>query len=199
MLGDLALLEGKSPGRATMTAVDDNEVIREFLETGDGESFGKLVDPYKHRVLRLVSSVLGPRLNRDAEDVVQDSLVRVYKNLSRFRAESKFSTWLFRIAYNTAVDHRRKLARQSQLTDAERVSGATKGTSKLPAAERLEILAGVERLPDPYRTAIYLHYWHGSSLAEIGEFLGARPNTVKSYLFRGRQRLHKILTGEAKR
>jgi RNA polymerase sigma-70 factor (ECF subfamily) len=66
----------------------------------------------------------------------------------------------------------------------------------LSLEQRLEVLKSTERLPDPYRTAIYLHYWHGSSLAEIADLLGARPNTGKTYLFRGRRRLEKALRGE---
>ncbi len=190
------LLDQGSRCRAPAAVVKDNDLIGEFLETGNNDLFAELVERYQSRVLRLVSSVLGPKLTRDAQDVVQEAFVRVFRNLPRFRAASSFSTWLYRIAYNAAVDHRRRLVRQHQLLDSDGSLGPVAETSNLSAEERLAVFNAVEDLPDPYRTALFLHYWHGSSLAEIGELLGARPNTVKTYLFRGRQRLGKTLRGE---
>jgi RNA polymerase sigma-70 factor (ECF subfamily) len=178
--------------------VDDRDAVQNLIECGDPESFRFLVDRYKGRVLRLVSSILGPGLLRDVEDVVQEVFLCVYQKISRFRGDSAFATWLYRVTYNTAIDHRRRSVRHEALYGSdvlEAVAGARPAISTL---DRQEIVRQVERLPDPYRTAVYLHYWYGSSVVEIGELLGAKPNTVKSYLFRARQRLGRSLeSGES--
>src|SRR5262245_60061216 len=88
-------------------SVDDAELVRRYLEHQDPELFASLVSRYKDRAFRLVASILGPGSEPDAEEVVQEVFLTVYRELPRFRMESRFGTWLYRIAYNRAIDRKR--------------------------------------------------------------------------------------------
>jgi RNA polymerase sigma-70 factor (ECF subfamily) len=168
----------------------------------DVTDFRALVERHQASVLRLVSSILGPFRDIDAEDVAQDVFVRAHDKLAQFRGEAQFGTWLYRIAYSVALN-RRKLARL-RLPHVAVEALAHLETPDSPhdsavAAERASRLAAaLELLPDLYRTVIYLHYWQESSVEEIGSLIGAPPNTVKSYLFRGRARLAQLLKADGR-
>src|SRR5256712_11805287 len=88
-------------------SMDDSDLIREYLETGDSALFAQLAAKYQDRVFRLAVSILGPGFEPEAEEVAQEVFVLVYRHLSSFRLESRFGTWLYRIAYNRAIDTRR--------------------------------------------------------------------------------------------
>lgn len=177
--------------------MDDTHAIQEFLETGSPDAFQVLVNRYKEKVFRLAISVLGRGMEAEAEDVTQDVFVRVFRQLKTFRGESKFSTWLYRITYNQAID-RRHLARFRMPHYGEDVlammpaekRGDSPFDATLDTQRREMIQECLNHLPDLYRTVLHLYYWMGCSVEEISEALGATTGTVKSYLYRARQRLH---------
>ena len=177
---------------------DDAALVASYLATRDPAVFRLLVDRHGGSVLRLVSSILGPFRDTDAEDVAQDVFVRAHDKLAQFRGEAQFGTWLYRIAYSVALN-RRKLARLRMphvavdaLLD---LAGPANPHAEAVAAERAaQLAAAIEILPDLYRTVIYLHYWQECSVDAIAQYLGAPENTVKSYLFRARTRLATVLT-----
>jgi RNA polymerase sigma-70 factor (ECF subfamily) len=86
----------------------DEAVVSGYLETRDPDLFRLLLERHQERVLRLVASILGPFADLDAEEVTQEVFVRVHDRLASFRGESRFSTWLHRLAYNRAVELRRR-------------------------------------------------------------------------------------------
>lgn len=168
----------------------------------DVSDFRALVERHQASVLRLVSSILGPFRDIDAEDVAQDVFVRAHAKLGQFRREAAFGTWLYRIAYSVALN-RRRLARirlpHVAVDVLAQLETADSPHDSAVAAERASRLAAaLELLPDLYRTVIYLHYWQESSVDEIASLLGAPQNTVKSYLFRGRARLAQLLKEEGR-
>jgi RNA polymerase sigma-70 factor (ECF subfamily) len=168
------------------------------MSTREPTVFRALVDRHAASVLRLVSSILGPFRDTDAEDVAQDVFVRAHDKLGQFRGDAQFGTWLYRIAYSVALN-RRKLARlRLPHVAAEALAGLASPHSphdEAEAAERAsQLAAAIEVLPDLYRTVVYLHYWQECSVEEIAGFIGAPRNTVKSYLFRARARLANLLT-----
>lgn len=168
----------------------------------DVSDFRALVERHQASVLRLVSSILGPFRDIDAEDVAQDVFVRAHAKLGQFRGEAAFGTWLYRIAYSVALN-RRRLARirlpHVAVDVLAQLETADSPHDSAVAAERASRLAAaLELLPDLYRTVIYLHYWQESSVDEIASLLGAPQNTVKSYLFRGRARLAQLLKEEGR-
>lgn len=173
------------------------------MTTAAGKAFADLVRTEKDRVFRVALSVLGPGRAADAEDVAQEVFVRAHRALPSFRGESRVGTWLYRLAFNRAVDHRRRLRRRAEAPleepGAERVEPAAAGAGSDPyraargAEEARAVRRALARLPDRERAVLHLHYWLGHTVAEIGELLGLPAGTVKSHLHRGRERLRKEL------
>ncbi len=171
--------------------MDDESAALTYARTRDPELFRLLVERYQGRVFRLVASLLGPYADLDAEEVTQEVFMRVCDKLHLFRGESRFGTWLFRLAYNRAIEHRRvariRLPHVSE--EALRQLAADPFDEEL-RYEREQLVARLlEQLPDVYRAVINMHYWLDYSVEEMAEALCIPPGTVKSYLFRARQRL----------
>jgi RNA polymerase sigma-70 factor, ECF subfamily len=131
-----------------------------------------------------VCSVLGPYREADAEDATQDAFLRCYRRLHTFRGDSAFSSWLYRIAYNCALDHRAK---------ARFIPVETDHAVHTDPDRPIDLARAMEGLPDLYRTTIYLYYWQDCSLAEISQYTGVGEGTLKSWLARAREQLRKKL------
>jgi RNA polymerase sigma-70 factor (ECF subfamily) len=178
--------------------VDDEEAVATYLRTRDPDVFRLLLERHQARVFRLVAGVLGPFADLEAQDVTQEVFIRMHERLPSFRGESRFSTWLYRLAYNRTIEHRR-LARFrrphlpiDELASRRNPEGPHEAAAEGERTRLVEAL--VERLPDVYRAVVYLHYWLELPVEEIGEMIGTPAGTVKSYLFRARQ----CLRGRAK-
>ncbi len=182
---------------------DDAQIIEEFLQSGDDEIFAVLVQRYKDRVFRLVASILGPAVEAELEDLVQEIFITVYRKLDTFRGDCKFSTWLYRLARNRAIDCRRR-----PRPFAGSVSDRSYGDGDQPVAEDLQVeiersgreslvLRQVDRLGEPRRTVVFLYYWMGCDVDEISGLAELPAGTVKSHLFRARRELAKELSREA--
>jgi RNA polymerase sigma-70 factor (ECF subfamily) len=174
--------------------MDDSEVVSEFIRTGEHRLFEILVRRHQTRVFRLALSILGPGREPEAEEVAQEVFLRAFRQIRAFRMESRFYTWLYRMTYNITLDRLKRarlrfphLSDQILFTTPDPVARPS-GTEERDAVRRC-----MEELPDLYRCVLYLDYWLGYSVEEIGELLGAPANTVKSYLRRARRRLHEIL------
>lgn len=195
----------RSAARASGAAVapsclDDATLVERFLRTDDDEVFEVLVRRYQDKVFRLAASIMGYGADREAEDAAQEVFVVVLRQLGTFRRESAFSTWLYRVARNRIIDYRRRAAqRPSEVGDdalrtvpdgdvlADPQEVATTGET------RARLMRHVERLSEPQRAVVYLHYWQGESVSEISELLGVPLGTVKSHLHRARERLSFLL------
>lgn len=128
-----------------------------------------------------------------ADDIAQDTLVRAYVASGSFLGLSKFSTWLFRIAYNCYVDHHRK-------PRLETVSSDTKQALSVPATDETDsgfrhqrLYQALESLPEKEKATIVLHYFEDRSIKEISSILEIPQGTVKYYLSTGRNHLKSIL------
>lgn len=169
----------------------DDELVRRFRENRDNRLFDELMRRHQDRVFRLAVSILGPSLVSEAEDVVQETFVRVHHSINRFRGDANFSSWVYRIAYNVALDLKAKSRHRNQRSVnhlAEDVAICTaSGNRDSEQREVLEMCIG--QLPEAYQSAIRLHYWLGRSVAECAELLGVPVNTIKSYLHRARKLL----------
>ena len=177
--------------------MDDESLVTAYLATGDETLFRTLVERYQDRVFRLVSSILGPFRDIDAEETAQDVFLRVHERLGQFRGGAKLGTWLYRVAYSVAINRSKAARMRLPHVDVEALRGLASSDDpyrNLAEGERDALVAAaVETLPDVYRTVIYLHYWHDAPVEEIAELLGAPAGTVKSYLFRARERLARAL------
>lgn len=163
-------------------------------------AFEDLVRGEKDRVFRVALSVLGPGGEAEAEDVAQEVFVRVYRALRSFRGESRLSTWIYRTAFNLAVDHRRRLGRRPAAADdaaAAELPATGSGSDPYRASREAEraraVRSALGALSEEQRAVLHLHYWMGHTVAEIGELLDLPEGTVKSHLHRGRERLGKEL------
>ena len=149
---------------------------------------------YKHPVLNFIFRMLGNA--HDADDVAQDVFVRVYQNLDTYRAGMKFSTWLFALARNAAIDRLRWRSRH-QAGPIESVPEivASSGTAEDVNAREIgdQIAAAVAKLPEDQRTAIVLSEYHGMSYAEIAGVMRCSEKSVESRLYRARQTLRAAL------
>lgn len=168
----------------------DHRLLRRARE-GDVHAFEQLVREHQHRLYTLAARELGS--SADADDAVQETLVRAWKGLPRFRGDASFSTWLYRICLNAITDQRARRARGSGagLDDAVEPADPRDRIAERELSGALQ--DALSRLDDTYRTPVLLYDVLGRSYAEIAELLGVAEGTVKSRIFRGRAELARQL------
>lgn len=127
-----------------------------------------------------------------AEDWAQEAWVRVFRALPSFRGESRFTTWLHRIAVNSALHGRRWRERRAR-HETELPPTLTTGGASDQTVLRMRLERALEKLPDRMRQVLVLHDVEGYTHEEIGEFLGVTPGTSKSQLFKARARMRELL------
>jgi RNA polymerase sigma-70 factor, ECF subfamily len=169
--------------------VDDPDgLLVRRAQRGDAEAFARLVERHERRLYNLAARVLGSR--SEADDAVQEALIRAWRSLPRFREGARFSTWLYRIGLNCALDIRS--ARRADPSDlvAERADPRDAFETSELSGELQRALSEVE---EPYRAAVVLYDVLGCSYAEIAEITDVPEGTVKSRIFRGRRDLARAL------
>lgn len=176
---------------------DDSLVVR-TRDAGDEQAFAELVRRHRQPVFRLVASILGHGFDAEAEEVTQEVFLRVHEALASFRGDAKFGSWLYRIAFNQALNLKARVRFRSPhvTVDAvrERPSLESGPFDRLADARRdRAVLECVAALPEAYQAAVRLHYWMDASVAEIASLLAVPENTVKSYLHRARRLLEAML------
>jgi len=179
-----------------MGTFPDEYYVRQILE-GNVQAYSVLIDRYKHMVFTLALKMVKNR--EDAEEVSQDTFLKVYSGLSGFKAESKFSTWLYKIAYHRSLDYIRRNKRQLDTSDieVEDVRSFSVLDGGLEALERKErsqqIKAALDMLPGDDGVLLTLHYFQELSIKEIAQILQKTEGAVKVNLHRSRKRLAKVL------
>jgi RNA polymerase sigma-70 factor, ECF subfamily len=173
----------------------DEWLVERCRESGDDAAFAELVRRYRSPVFRLAVSVLGQAFAPDAEDVAQDVMLRVHHAIKSFRGESRVGSWIYRIAFNQALNVKARVRyRAPHVTEESLASTAAVGRAPderlLDEQRRRAVVACIDELPDVYQSALRLHYWLGASMSDIAVLLDAPENTVKSYLHRARRLLH---------
>lgn len=177
-------------------ASDREQQVIEHVLSGETEEFKYLLDLYAPQVFRLVVGIV---LNReDAEEVTQDAFVRAYDHLASFRGDSSFSTWLYRIAYNLAVNHLRKrqpafLPLDDSLPLAEASLSSSQEVDEAQENRVARLKAAIERLPAADRLLVRLFYDEEKPIKEIAYIVEMNEGAVKTRLCRIRERLEKDL------
>ena len=180
-----------------------DQLLVERVQRGDKKAFDILVAKYQHKIVKLISRYI--RDQAEVLDVAQDAFIKAYRALPKFRGESAFYTWLYRIAINTAKNY--LVAQGRRLPDADveiSVAEQYEGASELrdyATPERLLLKDEIERtvfdvidqLPEDLRTAITLRELEGLSYEEIAEAMGCPIGTVRSRIFRAREAIHNKL------
>jgi RNA polymerase sigma-70 factor (ECF subfamily) len=173
----------------------DKYLVKRVLH-GDTAAFAGIIKNTEVLVTQIVFKMISNP--DDRKDLAQDIYLKVYKNLPGFKFQSKLSTWIAQIAYNTCYDHLRKkkvLLPDNFEEGHEHYAGSDEVILSMQQKELSTILkSAIEKLPPVYQTLITLYHQQEISYAEITEITGLPEGTVKSYLFRARRELKNKLS-----
>ena len=174
----------------------DQELVRR-VKRGDRVAFDLLFSRYQHKILNLIGRYV--RNPEEVEDVAQEAFIKAFRALPRFRGDSAFYTWLYRIAINTAKNHlvarsRRPPGQDVDIDDAQFMDGADQlrqGESPEAALARDELSnvidEAISQLPEDLRSAVTLREFDGLSYEQIAEIMDCPVGTVRSRIFRARE------------
>jgi RNA polymerase sigma-70 factor (ECF subfamily) len=174
----------------------DQQLVKR-VQKGDKRAFDLLVLKYQHKIMGLVSRYI--RDHGEMQDVVQEAFIKAYRALPKFRGDSAFYTWLYRIAINTAKNHlvskgRRPPGTDIDMADAEYIDTQSalkeiaNPENNLFTDELKEVIDNaITRLPEDLRTAVTLREFEGLSYEEIAEVMDCPVGTVRSRIFRARE------------
>jgi len=170
---------------------DDYSIIRQFID-GDKSAFQILVKRHKEKVRNIIYMTM----NNSAlvDDIAQDVFMTVYRNLKHFRFESQFTTWLYRITVNRCKDYLRKMNVRKIFSPIEEGSEISEYPAPVESNDISRIVTdAISKLPVKLRMPLILKDIEGFSYQEISETLNCEMGTVKSRIFRGREKLKEIL------
>ncbi|WP_053406007.1 RNA polymerase sigma factor [Persicobacter sp. CCB-QB2] len=186
-----------SASNGQMLNTDTENTILNQIRQGNYSRATLLIDHHKEMVYQICYRIL---LNHaDAEEAAQDSFLKAFEALDQFRGEAKFSTWLYRIAYNMALGKNRQNSRRSvwewvtdQLPDRQQGPDAAEMMEQEDRKEQVH--AAISQLPEEERVIISLYYLEEMSTKEIAEVVNIKPNLVKVRLHRSRKKLEEKLS-----
>ena len=180
-----------------MSTRETDQQLVERAQQGDSRAFDLLVKKYQHKILGLIGRYVHD--HSEVQDVAQEAFLKAYRALGKFRAESAFYTWMYRIAINTAKNHlvsrgRRPPGSDLDIVDAEildhsgRLSDLETPEAVI-ARDQLEaaVFEAIEQLPEDLRTAITLRELDGLSYEDIAQIMDCPVGTVRSRIVRARE------------
>jgi RNA polymerase sigma-70 factor (ECF subfamily) len=180
-----------------VTAAETDQQLVARVQKGDLRAFDVLVLKYQHKIFSLISRYVHDA--DEVQDVAQEAFIQAYRALPRFRGDSAFYTWLYRIAINTAKNHlvarsRRPPGSDVEIDDAEYFEGGAAlreietPESALFGEELKQVVdRAIAELPDDLRTAVTLREFDGLSYEDIAEIMDCPVGTVRSRIFRARE------------
>ena len=184
------------PAAATRSPVEerrqrDRELVA-ACQRGEREAFDELMERYQRDIYRLCFRYVGNP--EDAGDMAQETFIRAYKAIGRFRGQSAFSTWLYRIAVNACLNFRSARRPAAAELPAELPDRGESTLVRLEEEERSrEVRRAVSELPDRQRATLILKVFHELTHQEVAEILGSSVGTVKANLFHALANLRKRL------
>lgn len=176
-----------------MEKKDDIFYIEKVLN-GQTNYFSSIVEKYQDIVFSIALKVL--RNREDAEEMAQESFIKVYKSLHTFKGTAKFSTWIYRITYNTCISEVRKKKQHFVSASEIEIKDETEELNfdGIPEENRAKyIKAALEKLPEDEYTLVLLYYFEDQSIDEISKVTGLTASNTKIKLFRARKKLYAIL------
>lgn len=179
-----------------MTTNDENILI-EAIKNGNIRAYAQLVDKYKDMVYTLAVRMLKNR--EEAEEVAQDTFIKVFKSLENFKGDSKFSTWIYRVAYNTCLDRIKKNKKHLNNVAIDeftfnKLDTIDNALDNIIKEEKSTLIRNcINKLPEDSSALLTLFYFEELSLEEISKIINIEANTVKVKLFRARKKLATIL------
>lgn len=189
-----------------VTAVDENKLVNKAVK-GDNSAFEALMEKHMGIIYNIALRMTANQ--DDAEDMTQEIMIKIFRSLGSFKGNSKFSTWIYRVAVNTCLDELKKKKNKKHLSLDAEISGDD-GENQIeikddsPSPEKLAeqnelrdiVAAAVKLLSDEHRAVIVLRDIRGMSYSEIAGILGCSDGTVKSRISRARAQLKMILEKE---
>jgi len=173
----------------------NDQLIASQVASGQKDLFRLIVRRHEKAVYGMGMSFF--RNKEDASDFTQEVFLKTYRSLPRFEGRSRFSTWLYKIAYNTAINEvtRRKEYRSLAEEDMEKLAncGDTPERAALRNASKEAVQEAVKQLPERFRICVDLFFFYGRSYQEIEAITGFPVNTIKSHVFRAKKMLREKL------
>lgn len=176
--------------------MEDTTIIRRCL-SGRMETYGILVERYSPQILNLAFAMMGDR--HEAEDVAQETFVRAFRGLPRFRREARFSSWLYRIALNLCRDRLKARSRRGRSAGEEPLRGLDTGPSEQAPRRLVEgelsqkMQEAILRLPPAYRECFTLRHLQGLEYERVAEIMRITPETARVRTYRAREMLREAL------
>lgn len=195
-------LAREASGPRVIVEDPDRELVERW-QAGDEKAFESLIERHERRVYRLLYRMMGSR--EDAEDLTQETFLSLHRHGHRFRSESRFSTFIYRVAANAALNRRRALGRGRARVD--KLKTRNDAGDDLPSAPRdpedamlggelsVHVRSALEQLSPALRMPVVLYDIEGLAYGEIAKILGVAEGTVKSRIHRARQALREQLKG----
>jgi RNA polymerase sigma factor (sigma-70 family) len=183
--------------------LNDLELV-ERLKKGEEAAFKVIVDTWRDMVFNTSLGIV--QSSEDAEDVAQEVFVQVYESINQFKGDSKFSTWLYRIAVTKSLDHLRKKKRKKRFAFVQSLFGMNEeevrhepdfnhpGVSLENKEKAAVLFRAIDKLPDNQKAAFTLHKLEGLSYQEVAEIMETTVSSVESLMHRAKTNLKKNLT-----
>lgn len=176
---------------------NDDQILIKAIKNGDTKAYAQLVNRYKDLVYTLAIRMLKNR--EEAEEVAQDTFIKVFKSLDKFKGDSKFSTWIYKVTYNTCLDRIKK--NKKYLNDVaigeftfNKLDSIDNALENMIKEEKHTLIKNcINKLPEDSSALLTLFYFEELSLDEISKIINIEANTVKVKLFRARKKLAVIL------
>ncbi|HAT73954.1 MAG: RNA polymerase, sigma-24 subunit, ECF subfamily [Candidatus Moranbacteria bacterium GW2011_GWF2_36_839] len=192
------MLEDKSKNELT-----DSELV-EIVRNSDQERYGEIIERYQGKLFAYLFRLIGSR--DEAQDILQDVFLKAYRNLQSYDTARKFSSWIYRIAHNEAVNFikRRALKRFIPWEDIAATKDKLEMMSFEEGADKAwlrkeigkEVNVALDKMPFKYKQVLVLRYFSDKSYEEISEILGKPMNTVGTLISRAKQKLSEELKGQ---
>jgi RNA polymerase sigma-70 factor (ECF subfamily) len=180
------------PGGALFQGDDEDGAIVAQIISGQKELFRLLIKRHERAVYGMGMSFF--RNAEDASDFTQEVFLKVFSNLSRFEGRSRFSTWLYKIAYNTAINSVTRRKDFQSLAETEiSCENDTPERKLLRGLASDAVLEAITELPERFRVCVDLFFFYGRSYKEIELITGYPVNTIKSHVFRAKKMLREKL------
>ncbi len=179
-----------------MAFINDQHYINQIIE-GNTNAFSVLVNQYKDLVFTLAYKMM--KNKEEAEEVSQDTFIKVFNSLTKFKGESKFSTWIYKITYNTCLDRLKKCKKENSVVylddfNEKQIKVIESIIENIDEKERnLKIQECLKLLPSEEAFLLTLYYFDDQSIADIAKVIDCNSNNVKIKLYRSRKKMASIL------
>lgn len=181
---------------AEESVAEDNKIIK-LIQSGNTDLFAVIIERYQGKLFAYLYRLIGNR--EEAEDLLQDVFIKAFKNMRSYDAERKFSSWIYRIAHNEAVNHikRKSLKRFISWEDITTTKDKLMSNSTEDGADKLwlrketigEVDEAINKLPIKYKQVLILRYYSDKSYEEISEILQKPINTVGTLINRAKKKM----------